>query len=71
MQELNMEEADKAKMDAAAAAAAVELEALVAGMTPEQRRGAVQLVAWLKKHYLAAGYRRLNRSLLGLASLKE
>jgi hypothetical protein len=66
-----MEETDKAKMDAAGTLAAEELDKLVAAMSPEERKGAVQLVAWLKKHYLAAGYKRLNRSLLALATLQQ
>ncbi len=61
-----MEEQDKAKMDAAAALAAEELNQLVAAMSPEERKGALELIAWLKKHYLAAGYKRLNRALLAL-----
>ncbi len=61
-----MEEQDKAKMDAAAAAAAEELNQVFAAMSPEEKKGALALVAWLKKHYLAAGYKRLNRSLLAL-----
>jgi len=65
-----MEEQDKAKMDAAAAAAAEELNQLLAAMSPEERQGAVALVLWLKKHYLAAGYKRLNRSLLAIPGIK-
>jgi hypothetical protein len=61
-----MEEQDKAKMDAAAAAAAEELQQILAAMSPDERKGALALIAWLKKHYLAAGYKRLNRSLLAV-----
>jgi hypothetical protein len=61
-----MEEQDVNKMDAAAAVAADELKQIVAAMSPDEYKGALALVGWLKKHYLSAGYKRLNRSLLAL-----
>lgn len=45
----------RAKMDAALAEAEKELPGL---------KTAADVVLWLKKHYMSAGYKRLNRSLM-------
>lgn len=63
-------EADSEKMDEAAATALKELdEWLVAH--PKDVNGATWLMAWIEKHYKAAGYKRLCRQLIAHLKVKK
>jgi hypothetical protein len=53
--------ATQEEMDAAAKAAAADLAVL----REQQPEGVALMVDWWKRHYLAAGHKRLGRVLLG------
>ena len=55
-----------AKMDAAAKEAETKLEALLENMDSEQKEGAQKIILWFKDNYMAAGYKRLGRTLKDL-----
>lgn len=54
------------KMNMAADAAEQELRKKLEAMTPEQRAGAMAVGAWVKANYMAAGYKRLCKSLIAV-----
>lgn len=56
---LNDKNAKLAKMDGAATMALLEFDGMWAGLDDEERQTMGMLIDWLKKHYRAAGYKRL------------
>lgn len=59
------------EMDVAAVEAEADLTELIKGISLEQLGGAMAIIGWLRKWYRKAGYKRLNRMLLGNPELKE
>jgi hypothetical protein len=56
--------AESNEMEAAGQSAIEELRGIVAKMTPEQKQGFTQLVAWFVRWYMKAGYKHLCRPLI-------